>query len=94
MSKSNGTTKIATFSCWMFEGEEYEGFIEEWTSELRPDNAGNCVGAQMANGLRVAGTNTFTGVMPGDRVVLRADAPRSYDTTRPRPRKWVMTGRA
>ena len=93
MSKSNGTTKIATFVAWVFEGEEYEGgFIEEWTGVLRPENVGQCVGAEMAGGLRVAGVNTFSGVVPGDKVVLRADAPRSYDTSN--PRKWVMTGLA
>ena len=92
MSKSNGTTKIATFVAWVFEGEEYDGFIEEWTGVLRPENEGNCVGAEMAGGLRVAGVSTLTGVVPGDKVVLRADAPRSYDTKN--PRKWVMTGRA
>ena len=93
MSKANGTTKIATFVTWVFEGEEYEGgFIEEWTGVLRPENAGNCVGAEMQGGLRVAGVSTFTTMRPGDRVVLRAAAPRSYDTVR--PRKWVMTGLA
>jgi hypothetical protein len=92
MSKSNGTTKIATFVAWVFEGGEYDGFIEEWTGVLRPENAGNCVGAEMNGGLRVAGVNTFTTMQPGDKVVLRADAPRSYDTSN--PRKWVMTGLA
>jgi hypothetical protein len=79
----------------VFEGEEYDGgFIEEWTGDvLRPENIKHCVGAGMAGGLRVAGVNTFaTNVRRGDKVVLRADAPRSYDTSN--PRKWVMTGRA
>ena len=94
MSKSNGTTKIATFVAWVFEGEEYDGgFIEEWTGQLRDSNAGNCVGAEMSGGLRVAGVNTFSEVATGDKVVLRAGAPRSYDTEE-KPRKWVMTGRA
>ena len=93
MSKANGTTRTATFVAWVFEGEEYEGgFIEEWTGQLRGSNAGNCVGAVMEGGLRVAGVNTFSEVATGDKVVLRADAPRSYDTET--PRKWVMTGRA
>jgi len=42
--------------------------------------------------MRVAGVATFSEVATGDKVVLRADAPRSYDTEN--PRKWVMTGRA
>ena len=92
MSKANGTTKIATFVAWVFEGEEYDGFIEEWTGQLRDSNAGNCVGAVMAGGLRVAGVNTFSEVATGDKVVLRADVPRCYDIEN--PRKWVMTGRA
>jgi len=91
MSKSNGTTKIATFVAWVFEGKEYDDeFVEAWTDELSLENAGDCVGAITGSGLRVAGVNTFTGAMPGDKVVLRANAPRSYDTKS--PRKWVMTG--
>ena len=93
MSKSNGTTRFATFKEWIFEGEEYDGFIETWTADLRADNVHQCVGAVMQGGLRVAGVNSFTNVMPGEKVVLRTTAGRSYDN-QDRPRKWVMTGPA
>ena len=83
MSKSNKTTKTTTFLWWKFEAPQ--GGVSALTS----NNAHDCVGAMTTAGL-VAGTNTFTGPIKGDRVILRADAPRSYDADT--PRKWVMTG--
>jgi len=86
MSKTNGTTKIATFiSFWFSNGEEV------WPDEIRPDNAMDCIGAQTTSGL-VAGWNGFTTALKGDRVVLRKGAPYSYSSGQ--GPHWVMTNLA
>jgi len=86
MSKTNGTTKISTFiSFWFSNGEE------AWPDEIRPENAHDCVGAETTSGF-VAGTNSFTTALKGDRVVLRKGAPCSYSSG-PGP-QWVMTNQA
>lgn len=84
MSKSNKTTKIATFRGWLFSNGE-----ECWVDDLRQDNTGDCIGAETSCGL-VSGVNTFTAVLPGQRVVLRRNVGRgSWGES-----LWVMTGLA
>lgn len=84
MSKSNKTTKIATFTGWLFSNGE-----ECWGADLRQDNTGDCIGAETSCGL-VSGVNTFTAVLPGQRVVLRRNVGRgSWGES-----LWVMTGLA
>lgn len=69
MSKTNGTTKIATFKQWMAVG--VEGLVP-----CGPDLHG---AHRIGDGLMFAETscgfaawvNTFSNVLPGDRVVLR-----------------------
>jgi len=86
MSKTNGTTKIATFeSFWFSNGEE------AWPDEIRPENAHECIGAQTSSG-HVAGCNGFTTALKGDRVVLRKGAGYSYASGQ--GPHWVMTNKA
>ena len=84
MSKSNKTTKVATFQGWLFANEE-----ECWGADLRQDNTGDCIGAETSCGL-VSAVNTFTAVLPGQRVVLRRNVGRGSWGESP----WVMTGLA
>jgi hypothetical protein len=83
MSKTNKTTKIATFKGWAFSDE-----FEFWSDDLRPDNTGDCVGAMTSAGV-VSARNTFSAVLPGQRVVLRKGAGKSWGGS-----PWVMTGLA
>lgn len=85
MSKSNKTTKVATFKEWLFSNGE-----EVWAADLRQDNTGDCIGAVTTCGL-VSAVNTFTAVLPGQRVILRRNVGRrgSWGES-----QWVMTGLA
>ena len=86
MSITKRTTKVATFKTFLFTNGE-----EIWADTISNNNCGNCIGAETSAGI-VSGTNSFTTAIPGDKVVLRANAPRSYDADT--PRKWVMTNLA
>lgn len=86
MSKSNNTTKVATFISFVFTDGE-----EAWRDQISSENAHLCCGAETSRG-EVAAVNSCTSVLRGDRVILRAHVGRSYDCDK--PRKWVMTGRA
>lgn len=80
MSKSNKTTKVVTFLGFAFDDER--------VGQITPDNTGECVGVMTSCGL-VSGTNSFASPSPGDRVVLRKGAGKSWGDS-----PWVMTGPA
>ena len=87
MSKSNGTTKIATVVAFFADcGEELVNCGGDFAAAHRVANG--CVLVETSRGL-VAWDNGFSSALPGDKVVLRKDAPRSHGDT-----SWVMTGRA
>ena len=84
MSKSNKTTKVATFHEWLFSNGE-----EVWTTNLHQNNTSDCIGAVTTCGL-VSAVNTFTAVLPGQRVILRRNVGRGSWGESP----WVMAGLA
>jgi hypothetical protein len=85
MSKTNKTTKLATVTEGFFFSNGEEMF---WGSNLREELGGVCIGVMTSRGL-VSVRNDFTAVIPGDRVVLRKGAGKSWGAS-----PWVMTGRA
>ena len=87
MSKTNGTTKTATFVSWVADfGSEICSMGEDFGAAHRASQGS--VLAQTSKGL-VAWSNGYSQALPGDRVVLRKGAARSNGRM-----PWVMTGRA
>lgn len=87
MSKSNKTTKFATFVGYMADfGQEVEacGGALDYAHRV----SDGAVLIQTSCGL-AAWSSGFQTASPGDRVVLRKNAPRSHGDM-----PWVMTGRA
>ena len=87
MSKTNGTTKTATFLSWIADlGDEICPMGEDFGAAHRAGDG--CVLAETTKGL-VAWDNGYSQALPGDKVVLRKGAARSNGRM-----PWVMTGRA
>lgn len=83
MSKTNKTTKVATFYGWGTYVPQGDGIWEgDNTPTAGMDFAHTSCG-------KVGWTNRFTGVCPGEKVVVRVTPVASG-----KEGKWVMTGHA
>ena len=88
MSKSNGTTKVATLVAWAVMEDVGDGFVFLADSPLQA----GCQVAGVSTSCGDAGwTNSFTEAFPGDLVVLRRGCAASGAYGRG---GWVMTGLA
>ena len=84
MSKTNKTTKVATFISFIADFGDEIAMGYDTPQAVQADGADILI--QTSCGI-AAWTNRFSEPSPGDRVILRKGAPRSHGNM-----PWVMTG--